>query len=151
MSADANHITAPCADGEGASKAMDLAVADAKDQQASRSSTSTPTAPAPAWATWPETKAVKRTFGDYAYKLAISSTKSQLGHLLGASGGIEAIFTALAVQKNMIPPTINLDNPDDECDLDYTPHRTKDLKIEYAMSNSFGFGGHNATLLLKKI
>jgi 3-oxoacyl-[acyl-carrier-protein] synthase II len=83
--------------------------------------------------------------------VSISSTKSQLGHLLGASGGVEAVVTALAVQRNLIPPTINLDTPDPECDLDYTPHKAKERKITYAMSNSFGFGGHNASLLLKKM
>ncbi|HEX8322286.1 MAG TPA: beta-ketoacyl-ACP synthase II [Tepidisphaeraceae bacterium] len=150
MSADANHITAPCADGEGASMAMHLAIEDAginKDQIAYINAHGTSTG----LGDIAETKAVKRTFGDYAYKLALSSTKSQLGHLLGASGGIEAIFAALSVQRNTVPPTINLDNPDDECDLDYTAHRAKDLKIDYALSNSFGFGGHNASLLLKKI
>ncbi|MGC4031331.1 MAG: beta-ketoacyl-ACP synthase II [Tepidisphaeraceae bacterium] len=150
MSADANHITAPCADGEGASKAMDLAIEDAginKDQIAYINAHGTSTGLGDV----AEVKAVKRTFGEQAYKLSISSTKSQLGHLLGASGGIEAIFTTLAVVRNMIPPTINLDNPDDECDLDFTPHKAKDLKIEYALSNSFGFGGHNASLLIKKI
>ena len=150
MSADANHITAPCADGEGASKAMDLALADAgvnRDQINYINAHGTSTG----LGDIAETKAVKRTFGEHAKRLAISSTKSQLGHLLGASGGIEAIFTVLSVTRNMIPPTINLDNPDDECDLDYTPHKAKDLKIDYALSNSFGFGGHNATLLIKKI
>jgi 3-oxoacyl-[acyl-carrier-protein] synthase II len=150
MSADANHITAPCADGEGASMAMNLAIEDAginKDQIAYINAHGTSTGLGDV----AETKAVKRTFGDYAKKLALSSTKSQLGHLLGASGGIEAIFATLSVVKNMIPPTINLDDPDDECDLDYTPHKAKELKIDYALSNSFGFGGHNASLLIKKI
>ena len=150
MSADANHITAPCADGEGASKAMDLALADAginPDQIDYINAHGTSTGLGDV----AETKAVKRTFGEQAKKLSISSTKSQLGHLLGASGGIEAIFTTLSVTRNMIPPTINLDNPDDECDLDYTPHKAKEKKITYALSNSFGFGGHNASLLIKKL
>ena len=150
MSADANHITAPCADGEGASKAMDLALADAgvnRDQIDYINAHGTSTGLGDV----AETKAVKRTFGEQAKKLSISSTKSQLGHLLGASGGIEAIFTTLSVTRNLIPPTINLDNPDDECDLDYTPHKAKEKKITYALSNSFGFGGHNATLLIKKL
>ena len=98
-----------------------------------------------------ETKAVKATFGPQARKVAISSTKSQLGHLLGASGGVEAVVTAMSVWRNLIPPTINLTDPDPECDLDYTPHRARDLKVTYAMSNSFGFGGHNASLLIKKV
>ncbi len=98
-----------------------------------------------------ETKAVKTAFGPHASKLAISSTKSQLGHLLGASGGVEAVLTSLAVNRNLIPPTINLDNPDPECDLDYVPHKARDRRVDYAMSNSFGFGGHNASLLFKKV
>ena len=150
MSADANHITAPCADGEGASMAMDFAIADAginKEEIVYINAHGTSTGLGDV----AETKAVKRTFGAHAKRLALSSTKSQLGHLLGASGGIEAIFAAMSVVKNMIPPTINLDDPDDECDLDYTPHKAKDLQIKYALSNSFGFGGHNASLLLKKI
>jgi 3-oxoacyl-[acyl-carrier-protein] synthase II len=98
-----------------------------------------------------ETKALKTTFGPHAHKLAVSSTKSQLGHLLGASGGVEAVVTALAISRNIIPPTINLDNPDPECDLDYVPHQARDRRVEYAMSNSFGFGGHNASLLMKKV
>ncbi len=150
MSADANHITAPCADGDGAARAMTLALQDAGvngDQinyiNAHGTSTSLGDVA--------ETKALKRTFGEHARKLVISSTKSQLGHLLGASGGIEAIFTALAVHRNLVPPTINLETPDEECDLDYTPKKARDLKIDYALSNSFGFGGHNASLLLKKV
>ena len=150
MSADANHITAPCADGEGAALAMEYALkdagvnADAIDYvNAHGTSTSL--------GDLAETKAIKRSFGAHAYKVPISSTKSQLGHLLGASGGIEAVFTALAVSRNMIPPTINLDDPDDECDLDYVPHKARELKVTHAMSNSFGFGGHNASLLMKKL
>ena len=88
---------------------------------------------------------------EQAKKVTISSTKSQLGHLLGASGGVEAIITCKVVQHNLIPPTINLDNPDPECDLDYTPHKAREKKVVYAMSNSFGFGGHNASLLFKKM
>ena len=98
-----------------------------------------------------ETRALKLTFGPYAKKLAISSTKSQMGHLLGASGGVEAVATAMAIHRNLIPPTINLDDPDAECDLDYVPHKARDLRVNYAMSNSFGFGGHNASLLLKRV
>ena len=98
-----------------------------------------------------ETTAIKRVFGEHARQLSISSTKSQLGHLLGASGGVEAIVACKSIQNNAIAPTINLDNPDPECDLDYTPHKAREKKITYAMSNSFGFGGHNASLLFKKM
>jgi 3-oxoacyl-[acyl-carrier-protein] synthase II len=90
-------------------------------------------------------------FGEHARKVPISSTKSHLGHLLGASGGVEAVITALAVSRNLLPPTINLTNPDPECDLDYVPNKARDKKVTHAMSNSFGFGGHNASLLLKKV
>lgn len=150
MSGDAHHITAPWEDGRGASKAMDFALKDAgispeTVDYINAHGTSTPLGDIA------ETKAVKTSFGPHAKKVAISSTKSQLGHLLGASGGVEAVVTAMAVWRNLIPPTINLDDPDPECDLDYTPHRARDLKVTYAMSNSFGFGGHNASLLLKKI
>jgi 3-oxoacyl-[acyl-carrier-protein] synthase II len=150
MSADAYHITAPHEDGLGASKAMDFALSDAGVSAdvvdyINAHGTSTPLGDVA------ETKAVKRTFGEHAKKLAVSSTKSQLGHLLGASGGVEAVITSLAVYRNLLPPTINLDNPDAECDLDFVPHKARDRKVDYAMSNSFGFGGHNASLLLKKM
>ena len=98
-----------------------------------------------------ETKAVKTTFGEYARKVMISSTKSQMGHLLGASGGVEAVITGMAITRNLIPSTINLDNADPECDLDYVPHKARDRKVTIAMSNSFGFGGHNASLVMRKI
>src|SRR5262249_37660991 len=97
-----------------------------------------------------ETLAIKRCFGDHARKLAISSTKSMTGHLLGAAGGLEAGITALAVHKQCVPPTINLDDPDSECDLDYVPNKKRALQLEYALSNSFGFGGTNAALLFKR-
>ncbi len=150
MSGDAHHITAPAEDGAGASMAMKLALKDAginPDQinYINAHGTSTPLGDLA------ETKAVKNTFGPYAHKVAISSTKSQLGHLLGASGGVEAVITAMTISRNLIPPTINLDNPDPECDLDYVPHKARDLKVTIAMSNSFGFGGHNATLVMKKV
>ncbi len=97
-----------------------------------------------------ETQAVKTAFGDHAYNLAMSSTKSMTGHLLGAAGGVEAIFTALALKEGILPPTINLTDPDPDCDLDYVPNEAREANIQYAMSNSLGFGGHNASLLFKK-
>jgi 3-oxoacyl-[acyl-carrier-protein] synthase II len=95
-----------------------------------------------------ETVAIKRCFGAHAKKLAVSSTKSSIGHLLGASGGVEAIATVMAIVNSTAPPTLNLDHPDEQCDLDYVPHKPRDLNIKYAVSNSFGFGGHNASILL---
>jgi 3-oxoacyl-[acyl-carrier-protein] synthase II len=150
MSGDGHHITAPPEDGSGAAMAMKLALKDAQMNvdlvdYVNAHGTSTPLGDLA------ETRAIKTIFGAHAKKVAISSTKSQLGHLLGASGGVEAIVSALAVQRNLIPPTINLDSPDEGCDLDYTPHKAKDRHLTYAMSNSFGFGGHNASLLFRKI
>jgi 3-oxoacyl-[acyl-carrier-protein] synthase II len=150
MSADAYHLTAPTEDGAGAALAMDHALRDAgvsPDQvdYINAHGTSTPLGDVA------ETRAVKKTFGAHAARLAISSTKSQLGHLLGASGGVEAVATCMAIHRNLIPPTINLENPDPECDLDYVPNKARDLRVTCAMSNSFGFGGHNACLLLKKL
>lgn len=150
MSADAYHITAPEENGMGASMAMTYALKEAglnpeQIDYINAHGTSTPLGDLA------ETKAIKKTFGAAAKTVMISSTKSQLGHLLGASGGIEAAFTALAVHRNLIPPTINLDTPDPECDLDYVPHKARDKNVRYAMSNSFGFGGHNASLLLGKV
>jgi 3-oxoacyl-[acyl-carrier-protein] synthase II len=97
-----------------------------------------------------ETAAIKTVFGPHAYKLMVSSTKSQLGHMLGASGGVEFVISVLSLMNQAVPPTINLDNPDPECDLDYVPHHARDLKLNYAISNSFGFGGHNACLVVGK-
>jgi 3-oxoacyl-[acyl-carrier-protein] synthase II len=150
MSGDAYHITAPDEQGSGASRAMELALRDAgatADQvdYINAHGTSTPLGDLA------ETRAIKNTFGPHAKKVAISSTKSQLGHLLGASGGVEAVITALTIQRNLIPPTINLDHPDEECDLDFVPHKARDKKVVLALSNSFGFGGHNACLLMKKV
>jgi 3-oxoacyl-[acyl-carrier-protein] synthase II len=150
MSADAFHLTAPTEDGAGAAAAMTQALRDAGlsgdvVNYINAHGTSTPLGDIA------ETRAVKLSFGDHAKKLAISSTKSQLGHLLGASGGVEAVVTAMAIHRNLIPPTINLREPDAECDLDYVPHKARDLRVTYAMSNSFGFGGHNACLLFKKL
>jgi 3-oxoacyl-[acyl-carrier-protein] synthase II len=150
MSADAYHITAPAEKGEGAAMAMKLALEDAGvnvDQvdYINAHGTSTPLGDLA------ETRAVKTAFGAHAKKVAISSTKSEMGHLLGAAGGVEAVATALAIKHNLIPPTINLDNPDPECDLDFVPHKARETKVTYGMSNSFGFGGHNASLLFKKV
>src|SRR5947209_14310457 len=142
MSGDGYHITAPDEQGRGAIKAMQLALKDAAVSgdvvdYINAHGTSTPLGDVA------EARAIKATFGDYARKLAISSTKSCMGHLLGASGGVEAILTSLAVQRNLIPPTANLESPGEECDLDFVPNKARDLKVQYAMSNSFGFGGHN--------
>ncbi len=150
MSADAFHITAPSEDGDGAIRAMRMALtkADVRPEQVSyinAHGTSTP------YNDKLETLAIKSCFGEHAYKLAISSTKSMTGHLLGASGGLEAGITALAVHHQQVPPTINQDTPDPECDLDYVAWRCRALPVEYALSNSFGFGGTNATLLLKRV
>jgi 3-oxoacyl-[acyl-carrier-protein] synthase II len=98
-----------------------------------------------------ETMAIKSVFGDHAKKMMVSSTKSMTGHLLGAAGGIEAVYTLMAMDKGVVPPTINYTEPDPECDLDYVPNTAREAKIEYAMSNNFGFGGTNATLLFKKL
>ena len=150
MSSDAHHITAPSPDGEGAAYCMELAVADAglnrEDiQYINAHGTSTPAGDKA------ETDAVKRYFGDHAYKVAMSSTKSMVGHMLGAAGGAEAVFTALAVANQVAPPTINLENPDPECDLDYVPLTARDMKIDAAISNSFGFGGTNGSLVFTSI
>jgi 3-oxoacyl-[acyl-carrier-protein] synthase II len=149
MSADAYHITAPDESGGGAARAMANALADGgvnADAVDYINAHGTSTGLGDVM----ETKAIKCTFGDAARTVAISSTKSHLGHLLGASGGIEAVFSTMAVIRGVIPPTINLDNPDDGCDLDYVPHTAREKSVTYAMSNSFGFGGHNASLLIKK-
>lgn len=150
MSGDAFHITAPEEEGRGAALAMRRALSDAGVNPdvvdyVNAHGTSTPLGDIA------ETKAIKTVFGDHARKLAISSTKSQLGHSLGASGGVECVVAAFAVHRNLMPPTINLEHPDPECDLDYIPNTARDRKVTYAMSNSFGFGGHNASLLLKKM
>lgn len=149
VTCDAYHITAPDPVGAGAAKAMELAIADAglKPEDVdyiNAHGTSTPLGDKG------ETLAIKRVFGEHASRLAVSSTKSMTGHLLGAAGGIETIITALAVYHDVVPPTINLDNPDPECDLDYVPHQARRQEVRVALNNSFGFGGHNAVLLLKK-
>ena len=149
MSADAYHITAPSEDGDGAFRVMSLAIESAGITTAdvdyiNAHGTSTPQGDAL------ETLAINRCFGDHARDLAVSSTKSMTGHLLGAAGGLEAGITVLAVYHQIAPPTINLDQPDDNCNLDYVPHRSRPLAITYALSNSFGFGGTNAALLFKR-
>ncbi|MEZ6191100.1 MAG: beta-ketoacyl-ACP synthase II [Phycisphaerales bacterium] len=150
QSADGSHITAPDEQGRGAAHAMELALKDAGKplesvQYINAHGTST------GLGDIAETRAIKLLYKDHAKKLAVSSTKSMTGHLLGASGGVEAIITAKTIQTGTIPPTINLDNPDDECDLDYVPHTARSTPVAVAMSNSFGFGGHNVSLLLGKL
>ncbi len=147
---DAHHITAPAEGGEGAARAMAQALADAGVETTeigyiNAHGTSTP------YNDLYETMAVKTVFGEHAYKLGMSSTKSMTGHLLGAAGGIEAIFTALALQEGIMPPTTNYETPDEECDLDYVPNEARKADLNFAMSNSLGFGGHNASLVFKKI
>lgn len=149
MSGDAYHISAPSEDGDGAIRVMRAALDDAgvKPEQVDYINvhgTSTPRGDAG------ETLAMKKVFGDHAKKVSISSTKSMIGHLLGASGGVEAGITSLALRDQSIPPTINLDNPDPECDLDYTPNQMRRTEVRYALSNSFGFGGTNGALLFKR-
>jgi len=149
MSADAYHITAPSEDGDGAFRVMTEAIATAGVTTAdvdyiNAHGTSTPQGDAL------ETLAINRCFGEHAKDVAVSSTKSMTGHLLGAAGGLEAGITVLAVYHQIAPPTINLDHPDDNCNLDYVPHHSRPLAITYALSNSFGFGGTNAALLFKK-
>jgi 3-oxoacyl-[acyl-carrier-protein] synthase II len=149
MSGDAYHITAPTEDGSGAVRVMGMAIRKAgiAPQQVdyiNAHGTSTPHNDRI------ETLAIKNLFGEHAYKVAISSTKSMTGHLLGAAGGLEAGITALAVYHQTAPPTINLDNPDPDCDLDYVPGKCRPVKMEYALSNSFGFGGTNAALLFRR-
>jgi 3-oxoacyl-[acyl-carrier-protein] synthase II len=149
MTCDAYHITAPDPVGAGAARAMDVAIKDAglKPEDVdyvNAHGTSTPLGDKG------ETMAIKNVFGEHASKLAVNSTKSMTGHLLGAAGGIEAIISVLAIHDSFIPPTINLENPDPECDLDYVPNKGRAQEVNVAITNSFGFGGHNVTLVLKK-
>ena len=150
MSADAFHMTAPCEDGAGAAKCMTNALRSARLNPAdidyiNAHGTSTPLGDIA------ETIAVKSCFGDHAKRLAVSSTKSMTGHLLGAAGGIEAIFCALAVHHQIAPPTANLRDPDPACDLDYVPLAAREMRIRAALSNSFGFGGTNGTLIFSRV
>jgi 3-oxoacyl-[acyl-carrier-protein] synthase II len=150
MSGDAHHMTAPPEDGEGARLAMTNALKDAQlnpgeVQYLNAHATSTELGDRA------ETIAMKRAFGDHAMKLAVSSTKSMTGHLLGAAGVVEAIFSILAIRDQVAPPTINLDNPGEGCDLDYVPKTARQMPIKVALSNSFGFGGTNGSLIFKKL
>lgn len=149
MSGDAFHITAPSEDADGAIRVMQLAIKDAGIRPEdvdyiNAHGTSTP------FNDRAETMAIKKVFGSHAMKLAVSSTKSMTGHLLGAAGGLEGAIMALAIQNQVAPPTINLDNPDEGCDLDYVPHKSRPMPIRYALSNSFGFGGTNGAILFKR-
>jgi len=149
MSADAYHITSPSEDGDGAFRVMRLAIRDAgiepeQIDYVNAHGTSTEVGDRI------ETTALKRVFCEHAYKLAVSSTKSMTGHLLGGAGGLEAGITVLALRDQIAPPTVNLDVPDPECDLDYVPHQARPMKMEYALSNSFGFGGTNGCLIFKR-
>ena len=149
MNSDAYHMTSPSPNGEGAADCMRLALADAglnmdRVDYINAHGTSTPAGDVA------ETMAVKAAFGDHARKLAVSSTKSMTGHMLGAAGGAEALFTVLAIRDQVMPPTINLDNPGEQCDLDYVPHSAREARIDIAISNSFGFGGTNGTLVFRR-
>jgi 3-oxoacyl-[acyl-carrier-protein] synthase II len=149
MSSDAHHITLPPEDGDGARRCMVNALRDARmnpDQidYINAHGTSTPAGDVI------ETRALKAAFADHAYKLAVSSTKSMIGHLLGAAGGVEAALCVLALRDQVAPPTINLDDPDDECDLDYVAHHAREMRIDVSLSNSFGFGGTNGTVIFKR-
>lgn len=146
---DAYHITAPAPEGEGGARAMKMALDDARlapEEVGYINAHGTSTEYNDKY----ETMAIKTVFGEHAYKLAVSSTKSMTGHLLGAAGGIEAIFTVLALKEGILPPTINLENPDPECDLDYVPNEARRQQVNAAISNSLGFGGHNATIAFRK-
>jgi len=150
MSGDAFHMTAPSESGDGAARCMRNAIKDAAiDPSAigyiNAHGTSTPAGDLA------ETMAIKAALGDAAYKVMVSSTKSMTGHLLGAAGGVEAVFSAMALHTGVIPPTINLDHPSEGCDLDYVPHTARDARVDIAMSNSFGFGGTNATLVFRRL
>ncbi len=150
VSSDGGHITQPNESGDGAARAMQNALRDARlnpeqIDYINAHGTSTPLGDAA------ETAAMKTVFEDFARSLTISSTKSQLGHLLGASGGVELILTSLAIRDSRIPPTINLETPDPKCDLDYTPNEAREKTVDTAMSNSFGFGGHNACIIIGKL
>jgi 3-oxoacyl-[acyl-carrier-protein] synthase II len=149
MNSDAYHITAPPEEGEGAVRCMELALKDAginRDQIGYINAHGTST-----MADAIETRAIKQVFGEQAFRIPVSSTKSMTGHLLGAAGGIEAVFSLLALFHGVLPPTINLDHPDPACDLDYVPNKARPSTIKTALSNSFGFGGVNACLIFTRL
>ncbi|MEW8432044.1 MAG: beta-ketoacyl-ACP synthase II, partial [gamma proteobacterium symbiont of Ctena orbiculata] len=150
MNSDAYHMTAPSVDGSGAAKCMLLALEDGginvdEVDYINARGTSTPAGDVA------ETLAGKRAFGDHAHKLCVSSTKSMTGHMLGAAGGAEAVYTILALHNQVVPPTINLENQDPECDLDYVPNTARETKLDVVISNSFGFGGTNGTLAFRRV
>ncbi|HZV23164.1 MAG TPA: beta-ketoacyl-ACP synthase II, partial [Luteimonas sp.] len=150
MSGDAYHMTAPSESGEGAARCMVAAIRDAGIGAGdigyiNAHGTSTPAGDLA------ETMAIKAALGEHAYRAMVSSTKSMTGHLLGAAGGVEAVFAAMALHTGIIPPTINLDNPSEGCDLDYVPHVARERKVDIVLSNSFGFGGTNGTLVFQRI
>jgi 3-oxoacyl-[acyl-carrier-protein] synthase II len=149
LTGDAYHMTAPSPDGDGAIRCMQMALDDAgmkseEVQYINAHGTSTDLNDVS------ETMAIKAVFKDHCTKLAVSSTKSMTGHMLGGAGGVESVFTVLTILEGLIPPTINLDNPDPQCNLDYVPHQARKVEVNVAMTNSFGFGGTNAVLLFKK-
>jgi len=150
MTADAYHMTSPAPEGEGAARCMAVALKDggvaaSEVDYINAHGTSTK------YGDELESIAIKTVFKGHAYKLAVSSTKSMIGHLLGAAGGVEAVVCILCIRDNIVPPTINLDNPDPQCDLDYVPHKARKMDVNCVMSNSFGFGGTNACLVFKRL
>jgi len=150
MSGDAYHMTSPPEDGDGARRSMAAAIADAKvnpDEVGYVNAHATSTGVGDI----AEVQAIKACFGDHARKLPVSSTKSMTGHLLGAAGGVEAIFSILALRDGVLPPTINLDNPGEGCDLDFVPHTAREARLDVVLSNSFGFGGTNGTLVFRRV
>jgi 3-oxoacyl-[acyl-carrier-protein] synthase II len=149
MTSDAYHMSTPAPEGEGAARCMEATIKDAgspKEEIGYINAHGTSTR----YGDELETMAVKTVFGGHAYKLAVSSSKSMTGHLLGAAGGIEAVFSIMSLHTGVLTPTINLDNPDPECDLDYVANEARQARVKYAMSNSFGFGGTNASLMFKR-
>jgi 3-oxoacyl-[acyl-carrier-protein] synthase II len=150
MSGDAHHMTSPSENGEGGARCMRNAIKDAGIEPSAvgyinAHGTSTPQGDLA------ETLGIKSVLGEHARKVMVSSTKSMTGHLLGAAGGVEAVFSAMALHTGVIPPTINLDDPSEGCDLDYVPHTAREAKVDIAMSNSFGFGGTNGTLVFRRL
>jgi 3-oxoacyl-[acyl-carrier-protein] synthase II len=150
MSADAHHITAPDPEGRGAQKAMENALQSAgvsREEVGYINAHGTATDLGDV----AETKAIKAVFGERAYRIPVSSTKSQIGHLMGGAGAVEAIAALMALVEGILPPTINYEHPDPECDLDYVPNEARPAKVDVVLSNSFGFGGHNSTIVLRRV